>query len=690
MRDDSAACRRPCLVNWQRWGAFLQSMILSLRHSNWAKAIPAALFLLTALFAPAARGADKDKGKEKKPEKEKKEKIEPWVEIRTAHFVVASDGGEKTARRFADEFEGLLRVLQATMPNARVSTGVPVRILVSRNADSFARVLPEFPNNKNREQPPGLYFSSPEKTYIAIRANAGGRFALADFFQSYAREVMKHSYRNLPPWVDEGYSTVYSSLTYHDGGFRLERPDPDDLSVLFESPLLPVDLVLGVDRTSGYYSPSNKSSVYFAESRVLLHYLISDSQYADSKAMERYVTAVQGGKDSLQAARDAFGDLNQLHAKLEAYVKNVSGPGYDIPVAGGSDSGGALRMLSLPESDARIADFLAVRGKSEDAEDKLNDALMAEPSLAEAEQSLGFITLKREDLDEAQKHFDKAAQLDPKDAENFYGQGLVAIAKGGKEGAAVRAAEPLEKAVALNPEFAAAWSKLAEVYSQKSETLPKALADAQRAASLLPGEGNYQLQLGSILSLLGQPEEARKMAAQVQLSASDRTTAEKAGELVARTSKPQPSGAPPISVRNPPTMPSSEGPPKIENKTEPQTKPTVAPPVSEPAKAQPAPAPVPPLFSESSQVYSMVGTITQVDCGHAPQVQVTLKSQTIVMKLHADDVAQLSIKAAGAAAASKGAACASLRGRNARISYLFVTGKPWDAEMQSVEFRTEP
>jgi tetratricopeptide (TPR) repeat protein len=564
-----------------------------------------------------------------------------------------------------------------------------VRILVSRNADSFASVLPEFPNNKNHEQPPGLYFSSPEKTYIALRANAGGRFAFADFFQSYARDVMKHSYRNLPPWIEEGYSSVYSSLTFHDGGFRLERPDPDDLSILFESPLMPVDLVLHVDRTSGYYSPNNKGSVYFAESRVLLHYLISEPQYAGSKAMERYVTAVQGGADSLQAARDAFGDLKQLDTKFEAYVKNVSGPGYEIPAAGGSDSGGAMRMLTLPESKARIADFLAVRGKSEDAEDKLNDALMAEPSLAEAEQSLGFITLKREDLDEAQKHFEKAAQLDPKDAVNFYGRGLVAIAKGGKEGTPAGAAEPLEKAVALNPEFAAAWSKLAEVYSQRNETLPKALVDSQRAASLLPGDSNYQLQVASILSQLGKSDEARKTATQIQATAGDRTTAEKAGELVARMSKPQPTGAPPVSVRNPPPRPPSDSVEKIENKTEPQAKPATVPPASEPTKTQPAPAPVPPLFSESAQVYSMVGTITQVDCARAPQIQVTLKSQTLVMKLHADDFAQLSIKSAGAAAASKGATCPSLRGRNARVSYLFVTGKPWDAEMKSVEFRNE-
>ena len=82
----------------------------------------------------------------------------------------------------------------------------------------------------------------------------------------------------------------------------------------------------------------------------------------------------------------------------------------------------------------------------------------------------------------------------------------------------------------------------------------------------------------------------------------------------------------------------------------------------------------------------MVGTITDVNCASAPQVQVTLKSQNLVMKLHADSLEKVAIKV-GAALAGKGTTCSSLRGRNARISYQFVTGKAWDAEMQTVEFR---
>jgi hypothetical protein len=86
----------------------------------------------------------------------------------------------------------------------------------------------------------------------------------------------------------------------------------------------------------------------------------------------------------------------------------------------------------------------------------------------------------------------------------------------------------------------------------------------------------------------------------------------------------------------------------------------------------------------------MVGTITDVNCASTPQIQVTLKSQTITMKLHAESLEKVSIKAAGSSGAAKGATCSSLRGRIARISYILVPSKAWDGEMQVVEFRNQP
>jgi hypothetical protein len=319
---------------------------------------------------------------------------------------------------------------------------------------------------------------------------------------------------------------------------------------------------------------------------------------------------------------------------------------------------------------------------------------MTEPTLAEAEQSLGFLMLKQQNLDDAEKHFERAEQLDPKDALNFYGQGLVLMDKSRNADAPAGTLDAFEKAAALNPDFAPSWYYLAMIYSQRNETIPKALIDAQRADSLVPGESGYQLQVAALLDRLGHPDEARKTAARVQESASDRATANKAGDLVARMSKPQPSAAPaspaPAPASPAPAKPPSDSGLRIERKTEPEAAPSPAPTASATPRTAPAPAPAPPLFVASTTVYSMVGTITDVNCTSAPQIQVTLKSQTITMKLHADNLEKVSIKPAGSAAAAKGTTCSSLRGRSARISYFLVSQKAWDGEMQAVEFRSQP
>jgi hypothetical protein len=86
----------------------------------------------------------------------------------------------------------------------------------------------------------------------------------------------------------------------------------------------------------------------------------------------------------------------------------------------------------------------------------------------------------------------------------------------------------------------------------------------------------------------------------------------------------------------------------------------------------------------------MIGAITDVNCATSPQVTITLKAQTLTMHLHAEDLTKVSFQSAGAggaAAAAKTTSCGALRGRSARVSYTLASGKPWDGEIQSVEFR---
>ena len=612
--------------------------------------------ILLVAFCSVAHADDKEN-----KTKEKKERAEVWVEIRTPHFIVVSDGGEKNARKVLDEFETVRRAFQAAMPNARLSTGIPIRILAARDAQSFAKLFPEFPADKRHTQPNGDYFSGPEKIHIAIRTNVSVHSPYEAIYQSYAHLILKLSYRNLPPWLEEGYANIFGSIAFTDKGVRLARPDPEDLSVLFESPLLPLDIVLRVDRTSPYYTAGDKNTVFFAESHALLHLLLIESQLSGQKTLERYMDMVEHGGDAVKAAREVFGDLNQLQNRLDAYIKLVNGSAMDIALGGESDAVGAPRVLSTAEMDARIGEFWENRGQHEDAKSKLESALEADPSLALAEQTLGFQQLQEKELDEADAHFSKALQLDPNDGLTYFGQGLTAMSRGKVAGAPAKAVAAFEKSAALNPDFAPTWYNLASEYMDHLETLQKALGDAQRAAGLAPGDSGYQGQVNAIQDRIKRSTEAAK----VELGG--------AASLNASPSSADAKSSSKSLEMNSKAIPSATGS-------------SVSSSAVTPAGAVPPP---PPLFTPGPRIYSMVGAIAEVICTNAPRIQITLKAQTIVMHLQADDLGKVAVSSAGSAAPVKNISCTGLRGRIARVSYFLVTDKAWDGEIQTIEFRNQ-
>ena len=66
-----------------------------------------------------------------------------WIEVRSPHFVVASNAGEKEARRIADQFEQIRALFHTAFPNLRVDPSEPVLILAAkkRKHDEDAAML---------------------------------------------------------------------------------------------------------------------------------------------------------------------------------------------------------------------------------------------------------------------------------------------------------------------------------------------------------------------------------------------------------------------------------------------------------------------------------------------------------------------------------------------------------------------
>src|SRR4029077_20698479 len=66
-----------------------------------------------------------------------------WIEVRSPHFVVSSNAGEKEARRVADQFEQIRALFHTAFPNLRVDPAEPVLILAAKNENTMKMLLPE-------------------------------------------------------------------------------------------------------------------------------------------------------------------------------------------------------------------------------------------------------------------------------------------------------------------------------------------------------------------------------------------------------------------------------------------------------------------------------------------------------------------------------------------------------------------
>ncbi len=163
------------------------------------------------------------------------------------------------------------------------------------------------------------------------------------------------------------------------------------------------------------------------------------------------------------------------------------------------------------------------------AEQQFKEAIRLKPDYSEAYNSLGVMYLKRGQTESAIQYFHKALSniLYANPANAHYNLGRAYLAR--KEYA--KAAEQMEQAVRVVPDFAIAYSSLGEAYEGLGRN-----ADAQRsyrsAIQFAPNDAEAYWNLGRLLSRTGERAEARKALNEVIRLAPDSREAKEARKLM--------------------------------------------------------------------------------------------------------------------------------------------------------------
>jgi tetratricopeptide (TPR) repeat protein len=418
----------------------------------------------------------------------------PWIEVRSQHFSVITDAGEKRGREVVFHFEQMRAVFSELMTKANVNIPVPLQIVAFRNSKEFKQVAPLWHGKPT--QLAGLFQGGEDRSFIMLDMSAENPWSVV--FHEYAHQLMSGVVgRQLDPWFEEGFAEYFSTIEVDNKEARVGKPSGDAYLILQQNGMLKIADLFKVRQNSQTYNENgDRRTVFYAESNMLVHYLY------DNKLVTKvgpYFDLTAKNVPVEDAIQQAFGmTAAQFDKVFRDYVSggryryyaiptpaNINSSSYTASPISASDSSAVMadiHLHSLDYHDKAIAEFL--------------DILKTDPNNAAACRGLGYGYLQKQEYEQAADYFHRAAQLDSKDPRVHYYSALLMSRQGGfgNREHAPEMIKELETAISLDPNFADPYMLLG--FAQLSSGDPaKGLETMKKAIALSPRNEAYQYNL---------------------------------------------------------------------------------------------------------------------------------------------------------------------------------------------------
>jgi len=570
-----------------------------------------------------------------------------WIEVSSPHFSVISNAGAKEGARVAAQFEQIRAVFQTAFPHIRADSGKPTIIFALKNEDSLKLFLPSYGLNNKEKHLAGLYHPGTSKNYALVRTDITGSGAnpYHSLYHEYTHSLLRVNFRGLPLWLEEGLAEFYGNTAVEGKQVILGMADPIQLRILQRTPMIPIETLFTADSGSPLYNAQEHSGIFYAESWAIVHYLVLSTDVRSKDLLNRFMSALRATDDPTEAAHQSFGDLKQMENKLRGYTQQVAFQAMRMPLETTySEKDLKARALEPAEALSAQADFLLSTGKRDAALDVLHKAETLNPNLAAIHEGLGDYHYQNSAFDEAEKEFNAALQSNPDDWIAFFFKAHILLKKSGYTGETVPQIRTyLEKTIALVPDFAPAHAFLCIADLESPETKSKAIFEAKRATELEPGNLAYFIDLGKALLANGMVEEAKLVAERAQKSAStghERAMAVNFARKLSRNEK------------------ESDGDAALDVGA---------------ADDQ-----------YQAKITSVEGQITELICGHPPQVMLTVTNPTSQVLLHVKDISAIKMELQGTSH-DKVLTCAEWMNRRVKVTFSEM-GKADPGEIQSINF----
>jgi tetratricopeptide (TPR) repeat protein len=424
-----------------------------------------------------------------------------WIELRTPHFTVVSNGPEDDARRLARELERVRAWLQRAHTNARFDSGEPVIVLAVGDENGLRELLPQFWERKG-QRPVAAYWRGPYRQCIALRIDAPEHERYRRILHEYVHLLTHATFPDLPVWLDEGVSEFWATAIAADDAVEVGRPAPQNLRVLrTRHPWIPLDQLLAMERIPDAGN-KDKLSLFYAQSWALVHYLMLGGP---SVNLDLVPAAHLAASPQLESAVAAYASGGRFRAiRLEVPATAISGDQNE-------SMGYRLRALTPAASLAVRAGCLAEGERPLAALPLLARAIAESSADASVLETLGYVHFQQNEPAEAARWFDRAIESGSAGHLAYFYRAILATPVPNRaDGQPVLADQYLRMSIDLSKSFAPAYSRLAAVYAGEDARSDEALALLVRTTELDPEDPAYWVDLGRFLSGMNRTVEARQ------------------------------------------------------------------------------------------------------------------------------------------------------------------------------------
>ena len=233
-----------------------------------------------------------------------------WRKAESPNFIIYSQGGEDSLRRYARTLELYDYILRARMGlplDARPARKLPIYLVNGRNG--LREIRPNVGSSIA-----GFYVPATEGVFATALRDQEMDFLLHEYFHHFS---FQNGASEMPGWMIEGLAEYFMTAQLRDNTIRIGDFNRNRADWLFNETWIPLDVLLS--KRQGEITRGYQQNTYYPVAWLLTHWFMSDE--TRRLQLVAYVNAIQGGADPVQAMETTTGlTLAQIRSQLRRYM----------------------------------------------------------------------------------------------------------------------------------------------------------------------------------------------------------------------------------------------------------------------------------------------------------------------------------------------------------------------------------